>query len=153
MICMIAAMTKDGVIGHENKLLWHIPEELKHFKETTSGQTVIMGRKTFESIGRALPNRHNIVISSTATSLGGVTVCKNLGDALAAARAWDTDIYVIGGASVYAQAIPYAEKLIISYVKGVYEGDAKFPAISDKEWLVESSTPHDAFDVVIYRRR
>jgi len=137
---LIAAMTKKRVIGKDNKLPWHISEDLKNFKRLTSGNTVIMGRKTFDSIGKPLPNRHNIVVSRSVSAIDGVDVCHSFEDAVEKAKSYGKDIFVIGGNSMYGLALPMADKMFISHVKKEYEGDAYFPDWNQDEWEVESQT-------------
>lgn len=129
MINLIVAMTKDGVIGKENNLPWNIPEDLKHFKELTTGHPVIMGRTTFESIGKPLPNRTNIVLSMSMQPQEDVIVCKDVAQALFEAKKRDHELFIIGGASVYKQTLPYVDKLCISWIKEEYEGDTYFPKV------------------------
>ncbi len=133
MITMIAAITHNNGLGFENTLPWRNPADMQHFKQTTTGHTVLMGRKTFESIGKPLPNRHNIILSShgmmptpeadVATSLrSALLLCRN------------RDVFVIGGAQIYEQMMPYAGKLIITRIKGDYKCDAFFPQIKAQNW-------------------
>ncbi|MDD9953136.1 MAG: dihydrofolate reductase [Candidatus Woesearchaeota archaeon] len=151
MIALIAAMTTDRVIGHQNTLPWHIPEDLKHFKETTRGKTVVMGRKTYESLGKPLPNRHNIVISTTLNA--DVDVCTSVDAAIAKAQTYDEDIFIIGGATIYEQTLDLVDKMYISYVKGEYEGDSYFPEFDEANWEIEEKKEYDKFDLVVYRRK
>jgi dihydrofolate reductase len=153
MIAIIVAMTAERVIGKNGTLPWHLPEDLKLFKQRTTGTTVIMGRKTYESIGRPLPHRNNIVVSSTAQDIPDVTVCRSVPEALAAAEKFGVDISVIGGASIYKEALPYTDALIISWVKENYEGDTYFPAWNIDEWEVAYKEDHGAFETVTYTRK
>lgn len=132
-ISIIVAIAKNRTIGHGNKLLWNIPEDMKYFREITRGHAVIMGRKTFESIGRPLPNRLNIVITRDETfSPEGVSVCHSLEDALDLARQNEKDeIFIIGGAQIYKQALSQADRLYITVVQKDFEGDAVFPEYSE----------------------
>src|SRR3989338_139592 len=114
IISIIAAMDRNRVIGKDNALPWNIPEDLKNFKALTSGKSVIMGRKTFESLGRPLPKRQNIVVSRGMPPIEGVIVCSSLDEAFQAAAS--EEVFVIGGASIYAQALPYADRMYLSYV-------------------------------------
>lgn len=130
-ISIICAMDKNNLIGGSGKLLWHIPEDMKWFKSQTIGKTVVMGRKTYESIGKALPNRKNIVISKS--DFAGVSVVKspeeifNIGG--------EQEIMIIGGGSVYEYFLPYAEKLYITKINAEFEGDVWFPSINANEWI------------------
>ncbi len=153
MINIIVAMDKNRVIGKDNKLPWHISDDLKNFKKLTTGNTVIMGRKTFESIGRPLPNRNNVVISSSMPSTPGIDVCKTMEEGIIKAKSYGKDIFVIGGATVYEQAIPFTDKMYISYVKGEHEGDVFFPEFDEKEWHVERKEEYTEFELLIYVRK
>ncbi|MBR2452076.1 MAG: dihydrofolate reductase [Rikenellaceae bacterium] len=138
MISIIVAVAQGGVIGGGGDLLWHISEDLRHFKQITSGHTVIMGRKTFDSIGRALPNRKNIVITRNAEwSAEGCLRAESLQAALAMCVDED-EAFVIGGGEIYRQAMPLADKLYITYVDVEYKGDTYFPEIG-AEWEEISS--------------
>ena len=152
MITIIAAMTKSGVIGKGNKLPWHIPDELKNFRRLTQGSCVIMGRRTFESIGRPLPNRHNIILSPPDLCVSGVDVCQSIESALQIARAYEKDIFVIGGAYTYAQFLSIAHRLLISYIKHDYEGDVYFPPFDESLWRVVERVDYLEFEVVTYER-
>jgi len=133
MISIIAAVAENGVIGDKNQLLWHIPEDLKHFKAVTSGHPVVMGRKTYESLGRPLPNRTNIVITRQELEIEGCCVVHSLEEALAPFPA-DEEVFVIGGAELYAQALPLAGRFYLTRVHRAYEGDTRFPAWNPAEW-------------------
>ncbi len=150
---IIVAMTKRGVIGKRNTLPWHISDELKHFKKVTDGSVVIMGRKTFESIGKPLPNRINIIVSKSMTESPGVEVTSSFEEALNISSHYDKDVFVIGGATLFQQALPFAKKLYISYIKKEYEGDTYFPEISFDEWKEEKKEEYSDFDVVLYSRK
>jgi len=146
MISIVAAMDKNQVIGEDNKIPWTIPNEMKKFKQLTSGNTIVMGRKTFESIGKPLPDRNNVVLSTTMQPTEGITVCRSIEDIP------KNNIFVIGGSQVYKQAIPLASKMYISYVKKKYKGDAFFPKFNKDEWHVESREDHPEFELVVYVR-
>ena len=137
MIAIIAGMTKNRVIGKGNNLPWHIPEDLKNFKRVTSGNTVIMGRKTYDSIlsmiGHPLPNRNNIVISRSLQD-ERVTVCRSVEEAVENGRSFEKDIFVIGGATIYKLFLPIADKKYISWIKKDYEGDVYFPKFNLDEF-------------------
>src|SRR3989338_5242596 len=137
MITIIAALTKNHVIGNENRLIWNIPEDMRNFRKVTSGNVVVMGRKTYDSIGKPLPNRHNIVISRSQKNIPGVDVCNTLADAIEKGKSYGKEIFIIGGATIYGQALPLADKMILSWVKREYEGDAFFPEFDEGEWTVE----------------
>ena len=140
MISLIVAVARNGVIGDKNTLLWHISEDLKHFKALTSGHPVIMGRKTYESLGRPLPNRTNVVITRQEIGFPGCRVVHSLDEALALFPA-DEECFIIGGAQIYAQALPRADRFYLTRVFRDYEGDTRFPDWDEAEWrLVESES-------------
>ncbi len=125
MISMIAVIGKNNELGLNNKLLWHLPNDLKFFKKVTLNHTVIMGKNTYLSIGRKLPNRVNIVLSTTLTS-NEVIVCKNLNEALKYIKD-DEEVFIIGGEKVYELFLPYADNLYLTEVDKNAEADAYFP--------------------------
>ena len=130
ILSIISAIAKkDRAIGKDNALLWHIPEDFKHFKELTSGHVVVMGENTFRSIGRPLPNRTNIVLSlDKGLVLDGCLVVHSVEDALRKARESEKEeIFIIGGASIYRQFISFADRLYLTLVEGSYEADTFFP--------------------------
>ena len=136
MISIIVAVAANNVIGGENKLLWHIKEDLQRFKSLTSGHAVIMGRKTWESLGRPLPNRTNIVITRNPDyKPEGALVASSLESALELAGQ-DEEKFIIGGGEIYRQAMVLADKLYITHVECSYEGDTTFPEILAEQWRV-----------------
>jgi len=136
----LAAISKDGVIGLNGKTPWHYPEDLKRFKAETTGQTVIMGRKTFDSIGKPLPNRKNIVLSHTRV-FAAVDWVNSLGDLFTKlAYVKSERAYVIGGAEIYRQLLPFCHKLSLTHVPDDVQGDAFFPEYKDK--FVKTSGSH-----------
>lgn len=125
-IQIIVAIAKNFVIGNEGQIPWHLSEDLKHFKEITTGHPVVMGRRTFESIGRVLPNRMNIMVSSTFTKeVEGLTVVKSLAEAIDLVG--DKTLMVLGGARMYAEALPLASTLHLTAIDKEFAGDTKFP--------------------------
>lgn len=133
-IAMIAAMAKNRVIGKDNKMPWHLPEDLRHFKAMTLGKPVVMGRKTFESIGRPLPGRHNIVISRQADlQIEGVT-CVTSFEAAKRAAGDCEELVVIGGGQLYKQLLPQADRLYLTQINLDVDGDTFFPEWEDNEW-------------------
>ena len=142
MISIIVAVAEGGVIGGGGDLLWHISEDLRRFKQITSGHTVIMGRKTYESLGRPLPNRTNIVISRTMGEIEGCTVVRSLEEAVALFPA-EEEIFIIGGAQIYALALDIADRFYLTRVGHDYEGDTSFPAWDENQWKLIS---REAFD-------
>ena len=141
MISIIAAVAKNRAIGFQNKLIYWLPNDLKRFKALTTGHTIIMGRNTFESLPKgALPNRRNVVLSRTTKELPGCEVFPTLEEALLSCRS-DEDIYIIGGARVYEQAIKFADRLCLTEIDDTpREADAFFPDYSD--WKVETKEAH-----------
>ncbi|MCD7970766.1 MAG: dihydrofolate reductase [Alistipes sp.] len=134
MISIIVAVAQNGVIGGENKLLWHIFEDLRRFKSITSGHPVVMGRKTFESLGRPLPNRTNIVITRNPDyRADGCTVVSSLDQAVALFPQ-DTEVFIIGGGEIYRQALSIADRLYITQVCHDYAGDTTFPPVDPAVW-------------------
>lgn len=137
---MIAAMTPDYVIGKDNQMLWHLPADFKFFKQTTLGKPIIMGRKTFESIGRPLPGRLNIVLSKGAQAPHpDVVLVNTVEQAIQTAQAElenknESEIMVIGGGVIYELFLPFADRLYITEVNTKIEGDAYFPAIDKNNW-------------------
>ena len=142
MISIIVAVAQNGVIGDKNSLLWHISEDMRFFKRTTSGHPVIMGRKTYESLGRPLPNRTNIVISRTLRSIEGCTVVGSLEEAVAMFPK-EEEVFIIGGAQIYALALNIADKLYLTRVCHDYEGDTSFPEWNEQEWQLISQESHE----------
>lgn len=135
-LAMVAVMTPGRVLGKGGTLPWHVPEDLEHFRRVTTGHAVIMGRVTFDSVGKPLPKRRNIVVSrDAALRLPGCEVAPTLERAIALARETDPEPQIIGGAQIYAAALPLATKLVLSYLDGEYEGDAYFPAFDASEWV------------------
>ncbi len=137
-LALILAASENNVIGMNNKMPWHLPSELKYFRKMTTGKSVIMGRKTFESIGRPLPNRHNVVISRSPKPAGLSDVCwvKNTDDALLEANKENRakEIMVIGGATIYTALLPMADRLYLTRVHGTFEGDTFFEGFDLSKW-------------------
>lgn len=136
ILSLIAAIGKNNELGKENKLLWNLPADMKHFRETTSGHPVIMGRKTFESIGRPLPNRQNIVITRDVTyTKESVEVVHSIEEALRLFENSKAEVFIIGGAEIYKQALPYANKLYITKVESNFQdADTFFPEFNVEDW-------------------
>ncbi len=144
-ISMIVAASKNGVIGKNNQLLWHLPNDFKFFKDQTSGHPIIMGRKTFESIGKPLPNRTNIVISSDFEA-EGIMVVKNLDIAINRALKINNDPFIIGGATIYELAYPVVDRIFLTVVDTELEGDATFQFPDPTQWEVTFKEEHQADD-------
>ena len=132
-LSLIVAIAKNRVIGHQNKMPWHLPAELQYFKRITMGHPIIMGRKTFQSIGRPLPGRQNIVVSrNTGFTATGVEIVHSIDEAIALTAG--EDAFVIGGATLYIEALPRANKLYMTEVDAMPEGDTFFPLLNAHEW-------------------
>ncbi len=139
-VAAIAAMSKNLAIGKDNKLLWHIPDDFRHFKETTMGKPIIMGRKTYESLGKPLPGRTNIVITSKPELLTGdvlsassIEEAINKGKEIAAQTGVD-EVFIIGGGQIYEAALPQTQRIYLTVIDQEYEGDTFFPKLKADEW-------------------
>lgn len=160
MINLIVAMDRNRVIGRENQLPWHLPADLKHFKNLTMEHHIIMGRKTFESIGRPLPGRVNVVVTRNRDYAPPDTVVVgSLQEALDVARS-DDEIFVIGGSAIFRDALPLAERLYVTLIDHEFDGDTFFPPIDETKWLVTSRHDHEPdeknryrYSFVTYERR
>jgi dihydrofolate reductase len=156
-VFLVAAVAANGVIGARGKLPWHLPEDLKHFKALTLGHPVIMGRRTWESLGRSLPGRENIVVTRTAGYVAaGASVAASL-DAALALCAGEPLVFVIGGAELYAAALPLAAGLVLTEIQRDFEGDTRFPAFDRRAWRETQRKPQTGadglrFDFVLYER-
>ncbi len=156
MIAIVVAMTPDRVIGKDGEIPWYIPEDMKHFKELTSGHTVLMGRKTFESLPESytpLPDRNNIVVSTTMEEREGIDVCRSVEQGLEKAESYEGDLYVIGGESIYEQTLDVADKMFISVVDRKVDGDTYFPEFDKSNWMLENEKEFDEFILKKYRRK
>lgn len=164
-VALIAAVAANGVIGRDNQLVWRLRSDMAQFRKATAGRPLVVGRKTFESFGRPLPGRLNIVVTrNPAYVAAGAVVCGSLDIALAVAhgealRSGIGEIVVLGGAEIYAQALPLADRLLITHVAASPDGDSLFPAIDAARWsgrevMAVAAGPGDdhAFSVVEYRR-
>lgn len=136
MINIIVAVSKNGVIGKENQLPWYLPEDLKHFKQLTTGNVVVMGRKTHESIGKSLPNRLNVILSRDSrwsNPLGdNCVVCYSVEEVLE--RFKYRDLFIIGGSEIYKQFLPHANKIFLTSIEKDFDGDAYFPNLQE-DWV------------------
>jgi len=150
-IIIITAMTKKGIIGKDNTLPWKIEEELHKFKRLTEGNTVIMGKNTFDSIKFPLIKRHNIIISKSLKSIKGVEICKSINEAIKKAKKYKKNIFIIGGASIYQQTINLADKMYISYIKKDYEGNIFFPKFNKNQWKLEYKKDFNEFEFMVYK--
>ena len=158
-LCLIVAVAKNNVIGMSGKMPWHLPAELAYFKRITMGRPIIMGRKTFESIGRVLPGRRNIVVTrNVAWRHEGVDVAHGFAEARAMVA--DGAAFVIGGATIYAEALPHADCTYLTAIDAEIDGDTFFPALPTAEWqeVSREHRPKDArniydVDFVVLKRR
>jgi dihydrofolate reductase len=151
-ITLIAAVARNGVIGANGAMPWHLPEELAHFKATTMGHALVMGRATFDAIGRALPGRRSIVVTRNPEwHHPGVETAHSFADAVSLAGPAD-EVFVAGGAQVYAEALPYAHRMLITEVEAEPEGDVWFPSWPRADWREEMREPHDGWSRVVYER-
>jgi dihydrofolate reductase len=161
MLSIIVAKAKNNVIGKDNQLIWHLPEDLKRFKSLTTGHTIIMGRKTFESLGRVLPNRHHVILCNDAQMQiddENVEILEDI--SLLDKYINDTEEhFVIGGATMYKLLMPYCTKMYITEINQEFDGDVSFPEISQNEWKVtarekglkDEKNPFD-YEYVTYER-
>lgn len=157
MIALVAAVAENNVIGNKNKIPWHVRDDLKRFKAITLGKNVLMGRKTFESImdtlKTSLPKRNNIIVTrqNRFSTPRNCEIYQSLEQALAAHSG--EDIYVIGGAEIYRQTMPLAQKLFITEVHRKVAGDAYFPKISKSEWRETERDDHNGYSFVTYENK
>lgn len=143
-INIVVARSENGVIGRDGDLPWRLPADLQHFKSITLGHPLVMGRKTHESIGRPLPGRHNIVVSGQAHYRAkGCTIAGSLEQALSAAHP-ATEVMIIGGATLYAAALPRAERIYLTEVHTVLDGDTRFPPLEREAWRELARERHEA---------
>jgi dihydrofolate reductase len=146
-------MARNRVIGAGNKIPWHLPEDFKWFKKMTTGQVIVMGRKTYQSIGRPLPNRTTIVLSRSGFAIRGVQVLRDLDELdLSSASVEGRDVFICGGAEIYAQALPRCSDLYLTLVQREVDGDAFFPAFEDRFKLTETLFECPEFNILHYRR-
>ncbi len=143
MVSIIVAMGRNRAIGRDNQLIWHLPADLKHFKETTMGKPVIMGRKTFESMGKALPGRTNVVVTrKTGFMAPGCLVAGSLGEALGLVSR-EPEVFIAGGGEIYKQAIPLADRMYITIIDHDFDGDTFFPDFDAREWDIAEEKKHE----------
>ena len=143
MVSIIVAIAQNGTIGDKNSLLWHIKEDMRFFRTTTSGHPVIMGRKTFESLdSKPLPKRTNIVITRADREFEGALTAHSLEEAIRMAGD-DEEIFVMGGAQIYAEALNVVDRMYITHVERDYEGDTSFPAIDFSQWELTAVERHE----------
>jgi len=158
IISLIVAIAQNGVIGKSNgEMSWHVKEEFQHFKNTTLGFPIIMGRKTFETLGKPLKGRLNIVVSknqSYRTLFDDVVVESSLDKAIEHCKNINSErIFIIGGGEIYRQAIAFVDEMIITFMKFEAEGEVKFPNINDGEWKRDKIKDHELFEIFRYLRK
>jgi len=140
-ISIVVAISENRAIGKDNKLLWYLPNDLKHFKAITSGHTVIMGRKTYESVGKPLPNRRNIIITRQDIAIEGCEVVNSIKAALELCRT-EREVFIVGGAEIYKQSLHLTDRIYLTVVHKQFEGDSFFPEIKKTDWLQVSREDH-----------
>jgi dihydrofolate reductase len=158
IISLIVAIAQNGVIGKSNgEMSWHVKEEFQHFKNTTLGFPIIMGRKTFETLGKPLKGRLNIVVSknqSYKTLFDDVVVESSLDKAIEHCKNINSErIFIIGGGEIYKQAITFVDEMIITFMKFEADGEVKFPKINDGEWKRDKIKDHELFEIFRYLRK
>lgn len=152
MIALVVAMSKNRVIGNKGTIPWNIPGELKRFKELTTNNVVIMGRRTYEDIGRPLPNRENIIVSTTQTYQGdNIQTARSLQEAIELAG--NKDIYIGGGARLYEEALPLVDKMYITEVDLEVEGDTFFPIFDESLFVKEIEEVYPEYTYITYTRK
>jgi dihydrofolate reductase len=154
-VTIVAAVARNGVIGADGGLPWHLPDELRLFKETTLGHVLVMGRRTYESIGAPLPGRRTVVVTRSPHWSPGaedVVVAHDLDEALEHARLLADEVFVVGGGEVYAEALPLADRLALTFVDQEPEGDTRFPEVDWDEWRETGRQPGDGWVRVVYDR-
>ena len=161
MLSIIVAVAKNNVIGKDNQLIWHLPEDLKRFKRLTTNHTIIMGRKTFESLGRVLPNRKHVILCNDAKMSVDDENVEILDDISKLKKYKDSEEenFVIGGATIYKLLMPYSDKMYVTHINEEFEGDVYFPEISENDWKIterekglrDEKNPFD-YEYVTYER-
>lgn len=156
MISIIAALNEKNVIGKDNKLPWHIPEDLQNFKMLTAGHTVVMGKNTYEStlayLNKPLPNRNNIVVSRTLKD-ERVEICQSVNEAVELAKKYNKPIWILGGQRIYKDALSIADEMYLSHVHNTIEGDTYFPEYNVDDWKVVYKREYKKFTLKKYKRK
>jgi dihydrofolate reductase len=142
-ISSIVAISENHVIGKNNQLLWHMPTDLKHFKQITSGHTVIMGRKTFDSVGKPLPKRRNIIITRQHLDIPCCEVVSSVDEAIALCKD-EAEVFIVGGAEIYRLALPQTNRIYLTIIHQAFEGDSFFPELDKFEWVETSRDDYPA---------
>lgn len=141
MISLIVAMDQNRLIGKDNTLPWHLPADLQYFKKVTMGKPIVMGRKTFDSIGRVLPGRENVIVTRNRSYTNdNCTVLYSVDEVKQFAEASEQEVFIIGGAEIFKEILPVADRLYITEIQESFEGDTYFPTIDEKRWKQISST-------------
>ncbi|WP_425380482.1 dihydrofolate reductase [Spiroplasma endosymbiont of Stenodema calcarata] len=157
MIKLLWAMDENNLIGNDNRLPWHLKAELQHFKTTTIGQTILFGRLTYEGIGTPLPNRKTLVLTTQQNYVVNHPDVKIVNDLKGIISFYQKnlteDIYICGGKKIYEATLPYADELIISYIKGIYVGDTYFPTFDLTEFTLIKSIKFEQFVIKYYKRK
>jgi len=152
-LALVAAVGANGVIGRDGGLPWHLPEDLAHFKRLTLGHVLVMGRRTYESIGRSLPGRTTVVVTRDETwAAAGVTVAHSIEQALEIAAGIDGSVFVVGGADVFRETLPSADRLHLTHVDASPDGDTVFPDVDWSQWVEIGRELRDGFTFVDYAR-
>lgn len=160
MISLIVAMDQNRVIGLNNEMPWHLPNDLKHFKKTTTGHTIVMGRKTFESIGRILPNRKHVVLTRSDQSFPQeVEVLQSIEQLINYIKQQDDEVFILGGGQLYKKMLPYTNKMYITLIDDQFKGDTYFPTFDEDEWdliskkkgLKDEENPYDYYFMTYVR--
>lgn len=154
-VTLVAAVGANGVIGRDGGLPWRLPEDMRHFKALTLGHVLVMGRRTYESIGRPLPGRTTVVVTRQSgwRAAEGVVVCHDLDTALDCAATIDPEVFVVGGAEVFRAAMPRADRVVLTHVHQSPDGDTWFPPLDRSQWKETERTAYDGFTLVDYGRR
>ncbi len=157
-IIIIVAVATNGVIGRANgEMPWHVKEDFQHFKKTTMGSPIIMGRKSFESLGKPLKGRENIVVTRNANlnyDFDDVTFVLSLNEAIEYCKSLNKEkIFIAGGGEIYKQSISSADEMIISHMNFEAEGEVKFPEIDMNEWYIDSKDDREQFEIITYKRK
>lgn len=160
MISLLYAMDKNRLIGSNNQLPWHLPQDLAYFKRITLNHKIVMGRKTFDSIGRPLPKRENIIITrDNQFACSGCTILHSIDEIVKLSNETDEEIFVIGGSEIFKEILPYSDRLYVTYIHHEFEGDTFFPATNESDWkviskeqgIMDEKNPYD-FDFVVYEK-
>jgi dihydrofolate reductase len=151
-LIIIGAMSTGRIIGSGDGMPWDVPEEYAQFLRLIEGQTIIIGRRSYEIFGEGLTSAHTVVVTRSAGKLPRAVAVTSVEDALRTAESFGGTVFSAGGASIYAQTIALADTMYLSYIKGQFTGDAYFPAFSDQDWAVDRREDHPRFEFVVYRR-